>query len=201
MKRRYLLCVLLPALVAASAAEAPLSAPASAPSTAPISAPAPAASRALSQLQEPLQLDNAAFRLPAALLERPYRRPLHAQGGRPPYRFELAEGALPEGIALSPLGVLQGTADKPGSHRFTVRLIDALGEQTQQRYLLAVVQARPKAAAAAASAASGPKPLMTLSAEDVLALPPARPLAQAYRLMPAVLDILLPAESVEDGSL
>lgn len=201
MKRRYLLCVLLPALIAASAAEAPLSAPASAPSTAPISAPAPAASRALSQLQEPLQLDSAAFRLPAALLERPYRRPLHAQGGRPPYRFELADGALPEGIALSPLGVLQGTANKPGSYRFTVRLIDALGEQTQQRYLLAVVQARPKAAAAAASAASGPKPLTTLSAEDVLALPPARPLAQAYRLMPAVLDILLPAESVEDGSL
>ena len=209
MKRRYLLCALLPALMTALGAGAPVaaptsapaSAPTSAPATAPISTPAPAASRALSQLPEPLQLDSAAFRLPAALLERPYRRPLHAQGGRPPYRFELADGALPEGIALSPLGVLQGTADRPGSHRFTVRLIDALGEQTQQRYLLAVVQARPKATAAAASAAGGPKQLMTLSAEDVLALPPTRPLAQAYRLMPAVLDILLPAESVEDGSL
>lgn len=190
-----LLCALLPVLMTASEAGAP--------ATAPISAPAPAASRVLSQLPAPLQLDSAAFRLPAALLERPYRRPLHAQGGQPPYRFELADGALPEGITLSPLGVLQGTADRPGSHRFTVRLIDALGEQTQQRYLLAVVQARPKAAAAAAaaSAASAPKPLMTLSAEDALALPPARPLAQAYRLMPAVLDILLPAESVEDGSL
>lgn len=201
MKRLYLLCALLAALMAASWAEAPVIPPTSAPTTTPISAPAPAASRALSQLPQPLQLDSAAFRLPAALLEQPYRRPLHAQGGRPPYRFELAGGELPEGIMLSPLGVLQGRADRPGSHRFTVRLIDALGEQAQQRYLLAVVQARPKAAAAGASAASGPKPLTTLSAEDALALPPARALAQAYRLMPAVLDILLPAESVEDGSL
>lgn len=97
MKRRYLLCALLPALMTALGAGAPVaaptsapaSAPTSAPATAPISTPAPAASRALSQLPEPLQLDSAAFRLPAALLERPYRRPLHAQGGRPPYRFEL----------------------------------------------------------------------------------------------------------------
>jgi hypothetical protein len=204
VKRLRPLCallLLLPALIAASGADAPLIAPASAPSTAPASAPASAASRALSQLPEPLQLDSAAFRLPAALLERPYRRPLHAQGGRPPYRFELAGGALPEGIALSPSGVLQGKAGRLGSHRFTVRLVDALGEQTQQHYLLHIAQARPTTPAPAGSAAGTPKPLTTLLPEDALALPPARPqtMAQVYRLMPAVLDVLLPAQTVEDG--
>jgi Putative Ig domain len=204
VKRLRLLCapllllLILPTWIAASGADAPVSAPASAPT----SAPASAASRALSQLPEPLQLDTAAFRLPAALLERPYRRPLHAQGGRPPYRFELAGGSLPEGIALSPSGVLQGTAGRLGSQRFTVRLVDALGEQTQQHYQLHVVQARPQAPAPAGSAAGRPKPLTTLLPEDALALPPPRPqaLAHAYRLMPAVLDVLLPAETVEDGS-
>ena len=50
---------------------------------------------------------------------------LHAQGGVPPYHWRLASGDLPEGLQLSPEGVLTGRPAKPGIFPFTVTVEDS----------------------------------------------------------------------------
>jgi hypothetical protein len=50
---------------------------------------------------------------------------LHAQGGVPPYRWSKASGDLPEGISLTPEGVLAGRAAKAGVAAFTVTVEDS----------------------------------------------------------------------------
>lgn len=51
--------------------------------------------------------------------------PLHARGGVPPYRWSVESGDLPEGMSLSPEGLLAGRVNKPGTIRFTVTVQDA----------------------------------------------------------------------------
>ena len=40
---------------------------------------------------------------------------LHATGGVPPYVWSVASGDLPEGVTLTPDGLLSGRAAKPGT--------------------------------------------------------------------------------------
>ncbi len=70
-----------------------------------------------------LAIDTAS--LPLAAPGREYRFALHTTGGIPPMRWELLQGQLPDGITLSPDGVLLGTPKAPGSARFTVGVTDA----------------------------------------------------------------------------
>ena len=51
--------------------------------------------------------------------------PLHATGGVPPYRWRVASGTLPEGISLTPDGVLVGRVAEPGAISFTVSVEDS----------------------------------------------------------------------------
>ena len=57
----------------------------------------------------------------------PFRQPLHARGGVPPYRFALEPGDLPPtGITLGEDGVFEGlTAVPAGDYPVTVRITDA----------------------------------------------------------------------------
>ena len=50
---------------------------------------------------------------------------LHARGGVPPYVWSVASGALPEGITLSPEGLLAGRPAKPGAFALTLRVEDS----------------------------------------------------------------------------
>ena len=50
---------------------------------------------------------------------------LHAQGGVPPYRWRLASGELPEGVQLTPEGILTGRPAKSGIFPFTVSVEDS----------------------------------------------------------------------------
>jgi len=50
-----------------------------------------------------------------------------ADGGQGPYSFAVTSGALPEGLALSPGGVLSGQATEAGDFTFTVTAMDANG--------------------------------------------------------------------------
>lgn len=50
---------------------------------------------------------------------------LHATGGVPPYRWDVGDGILPEGITLSHEGVLSGRPAKSGSFTITIRVIDS----------------------------------------------------------------------------
>lgn len=54
-----------------------------------------------------------------------YNQPLTATGGTAPYFFQVTDGGLPEGITLTPEGVLFGTATLAGDFTFTVLVTDA----------------------------------------------------------------------------
>src|ERR1700746_2509490 len=50
---------------------------------------------------------------------------LHATGGVPPYVWSVASGDLPDGVTLTPEGLLSGRATKPGSTTFTLKVEDS----------------------------------------------------------------------------
>ena len=73
-------------------------------------------------------------RLPEALIGSPYSQQLDAFGGTGPYFWSIAEGQLPSGLALSPIGKIEGTPTVPGNHVFTAQVTDtspAIGLPTQ----------------------------------------------------------------------
>ena len=50
---------------------------------------------------------------------------LHATGGVPPYVWSVANGDLPEGVTLTPEGLLSGRAAKPGTFAITLKVEDS----------------------------------------------------------------------------
>jgi hypothetical protein len=65
----------------------------------------------------------------------PYQDTLRAQGGMPPYVWEITAGELPEGLSLEPLtGVISGAPSAAESQVFTVEVRDAL-DDTDSREL------------------------------------------------------------------
>lgn len=55
----------------------------------------------------------------------PFQAALHATGGVPPYVWSVASGDLPEGVNLTPEGVLTGRPTKPGTFAMTVKVEDS----------------------------------------------------------------------------
>src|SRR5260370_13023728 len=50
---------------------------------------------------------------------------LHAPGGVPPYVWSVASGDLPDGVTLTPEGLLVGRPTKPGAFTFTLKVEDS----------------------------------------------------------------------------
>lgn len=50
---------------------------------------------------------------------------LHATGGAPPYVWSVASGDLPDGINLTPEGLLEGKPTKPGAFAVTLKIEDS----------------------------------------------------------------------------
>ena len=50
---------------------------------------------------------------------------LHATGGVPPYVWSVASGDLPDGVTLTPEGLLAGRPAKPGTFTFTLKVEDS----------------------------------------------------------------------------
>ena len=50
---------------------------------------------------------------------------LHANGGVPPYVWSVARGDLPEGVTLTPEGLLADAPAKPGTSTFTLKVEDS----------------------------------------------------------------------------
>ena len=67
---------------------------------------------------------------------------IEATGGLPPYRFEITDGALPPGLALSEGGQITGTPTTPGTFTFTVRVRDVLVNLDSRTYELVVSRSR-----------------------------------------------------------
>ncbi len=81
--------------------------------------------------------------LPRASTSQLYVQPLVANGGVPPYTFELIGGKLPEGFTLSTEGKIQGLATAPGVSIFTARVTDSAGKSATKDFTLAVNNAVP----------------------------------------------------------
>ena len=65
--------------------------------------------------------------LPECVKGKPYNAVLVATGGKPPYHWSMASGALPSGITLSSTGVISGTSSALGTKKFTVKVKDSSG--------------------------------------------------------------------------
>jgi hypothetical protein len=64
--------------------------------------------------------------LPDATAGTPYSFTLQAGGGQAPYTWRIADGALPDGLALNATtGTIAGTPQAPGTFNFTVEVTDA----------------------------------------------------------------------------
>jgi uncharacterized protein (TIGR03437 family) len=68
---------------------------------------------------------------------------LAGEGGTPPYRWVLASGALPSGIALAEDGTLSGTPLEAGTSNVTLRLSDMVGRTAEVPITLTVGAPRP----------------------------------------------------------
>ncbi len=80
--------------------------------------------------------------VPDAVVNEPYRAPVHAVGGLRPYEFRLEAGALPPGIEL--VGAeLRGTPTQVGAYDFTLVVSDADLSSTFQEFTLRVVEPPP----------------------------------------------------------
>lgn len=140
----------------------------------------------------PLTLERDPVTLPHASLGRPYARAIRAEGGLPPYEFELAEGNLPGGLMLDVNGRIVGTPDRAGSARFRVRVVDAAGDVASQAYRLSVFapSARPAAKPASAPASAPAKALSEVEVSHAGPPAHAKAAARVYQLEHAQLDAL-----------
>jgi hypothetical protein len=85
---------------------------------------------------------QTAYDLPEAAGSGIYAQSLRASGGRPPYLWNVVEGALPKDFTLdSTSGVLSGVPATRGDHRFTVEVSDGLGTKANRLFRLSVVPA------------------------------------------------------------
>jgi hypothetical protein len=76
--------------------------------------------------------------LPNGTAGTPYNQPLTASGGLPPYSFSVTGGTFPDGLSLSPAGVISGTPTKTGTYSFTVTVNAGAGCVGIRNYSLAV---------------------------------------------------------------
>lgn len=67
-----------------------------------------------------------------------YDATINAVGGTPPYRFAVANGTLPAGLALSLEGRITGTPLIEGDYAFTVNVADAPGDTATQAYAIQI---------------------------------------------------------------
>ena len=68
--------------------------------------------------------------LPAGTVGIAYAQGLVATGGSPPYTWSLVNGSFPDGLSLSPSGMISGTATAIGPSSFTVRVTDSISAST-----------------------------------------------------------------------
>lgn len=68
---------------------------------------------------------------------------IELQGGDAPYRLELYDGELPEGIEMTSSGALYGVPIQPGETTFTVKATDINGKSVFQEYTLTVYESTP----------------------------------------------------------
>jgi hypothetical protein len=72
-----------------------------------------------------LDLDASEIPLRAMKVGVPFTGQLYGKGGKPPYRFELTSGALPDGLKLSLDGLITGTPTKDSNFSPVIAVMDS----------------------------------------------------------------------------
>jgi subtilisin family serine protease len=78
-------------------------------------------------------------KFPGAALTASYSFTPSVSGGTAPYTFELKEGALPDGLSLSPSGLISGTPTATGTSTFSLLVSDANGPGATQSFQIVTV--------------------------------------------------------------
>jgi len=86
--------------------------------------------------------------LASATVGVPYDRALRTVGGTSPYTYAVVAGALPEGVVLSPAGVLSGSPEASGRSYFIVEVTDSSSPAltAKRLFTLKVANATPPTA-------------------------------------------------------
>ncbi|HSE96724.1 MAG TPA: putative Ig domain-containing protein [Blastocatellia bacterium] len=71
--------------------------------------------------------------LPDGVVGQNYSQQLRATGGNAPYRWELAQGQLPDGLTLTDEGIVQGNPVRHGDFVFTIRVSDQSGQSVSRQ--------------------------------------------------------------------
>ena len=101
--------------------------------------------------------------LPPGTVGVPYKALLAATGGVPPYRWSVASGALPAGLALDPSsGTIAGLPTQAVTATFSAAVVDSLGRSSSSRFSITIEALPP---------VSAPGPSGSL-AVDVADVPP-----------------------------
>lgn len=98
------------------------------------------ATMSLAQVQ-PVPLTITTTSIPRADLKRQYYSQLEVRGGVQPYTWQITSGELPEGLNLTPDGLLMGIPSKVGDYDFTVTVTDSAkpARQRSQEFQLRVI--------------------------------------------------------------
>ncbi|MFM8393476.1 MAG: putative Ig domain-containing protein, partial [Acidobacteriota bacterium] len=89
----------------------------------------------ITQIQLP-QIQTSA--LPTIQAESPYNFDLSANGGAPPYRWQVTNGTLPSGMLLLGSGSLRGTPLAAGESVVTIQVTDSVNQSVQKQFVLKV---------------------------------------------------------------
>ncbi|HYP08848.1 MAG TPA: putative Ig domain-containing protein [Bryobacteraceae bacterium] len=79
--------------------------------------------------------------LPNATVGVEFAQTLSATGGRAPYSWSVASGAIPPGLSLDPAGRLAGVPSNAGSYSFTIRVTDADSRTGERPFTMSVAPA------------------------------------------------------------
>lgn len=82
--------------------------------------------------------------LPAGVTGVDYEQSLEAAGGNPPYTWTIVGGALPDGLDMSPDGVISGIPTDVGTFDFTVQVEDADGETATKDLSITIGDGSPQ---------------------------------------------------------
>jgi len=104
--------------------------------------------------------------LPNATRGQPYSQSLTASGGTAPYGFSVTDGVLPQGLALTRAGVLEGTPITAGNSLFVVTATDAMGFSGAAIYDMRVFETPPQAVNDTATAIAAVPVNIAVTAND-----------------------------------
>ncbi len=96
-------------------------------------------SSGLVAIYDPDELTIPAQTLPEATQNTVYNFQFTATGGVQPREWAVAAGSIPEGLVLTPGGLLSGTPSSSGSSDFTVRVTDSAGISATRAFTLVVL--------------------------------------------------------------